>query len=54
MFIGKGEDKVVQGIEDRISEWTFLPLVNQEHLQVRPEAYSQYSLGACSGSALML
>lgn len=34
MFINKGEDTVIKTIEERISEWTFLPIPNQEHLQV--------------------
>ncbi|CAI5999627.1 unnamed protein product [Closterium sp. NIES-65] len=34
MFLDKGEDAVVRAIEDRISLWTFLPLENQESLQI--------------------
>jgi len=30
---------VIKGIEDRIAEWTFLPLPNQEHLQVKTVLY---------------
>ncbi|CAI5932445.1 unnamed protein product [Closterium sp. NIES-64] len=33
-FLNKGEDAVMRTVEQRISEWTFLPLQNQEALQV--------------------
>ncbi|CAI5482235.1 unnamed protein product, partial [Closterium sp. Yama58-4] len=33
-FLNKGEDAVMKAVEQRISEWTFLPLQNQEALQV--------------------
>ncbi|CAI5478026.1 unnamed protein product [Closterium sp. Yama58-4] len=33
-FLTKGEDAVMKAVEQRISEWTFLPLQNQEALQV--------------------
>ncbi|CAI5529135.1 unnamed protein product [Closterium sp. Naga37s-1] len=34
MFMEKGEDDVIARIEQRIAVWTFLPLANQESLQV--------------------
>lgn len=34
MFIDKEDDEVVKSIEQRISSWTFLPIRNQEALQV--------------------
>ncbi|GJP35710.1 hypothetical protein CLOM_g9241 [Closterium sp. NIES-68] len=34
MFMEKGEDEVIKRIEERIAVWTFLPLANQESLQV--------------------
>ncbi|GJP32035.1 hypothetical protein CLOM_g16579 [Closterium sp. NIES-68] len=34
MFLDKAEDAVVRAIEDRISLWTFLPVENQESLQI--------------------
>lgn len=33
-FVEKGANPVVKSIEQRISEWTFLPTPNQEPLQV--------------------
>ncbi|KAK9086617.1 hypothetical protein Syun_029011 [Stephania yunnanensis] len=34
MFINKGKDPVVAGIEDKIAAWTFLPKDNGEDIQV--------------------
>lgn len=34
MFINKGKDSIVSGIEDKIAAWTFLPKENGEDLQV--------------------
>ncbi|GJP85281.1 hypothetical protein CLOP_g15396 [Closterium sp. NIES-67] len=34
MFLSKGEDDVIRAMEQRVSEWTFLPVANQEALQV--------------------
>ncbi|MBA0869641.1 hypothetical protein Goshw_000898, partial [Gossypium schwendimanii] len=34
MFIPKGKDPIVAGIEDKISTWTFLPKENGEDIQV--------------------
>ncbi|KAK6265500.1 hypothetical protein QUC31_016337 [Theobroma cacao] len=34
MFISKGKDPIVAGIEDKISTWTFLPKENGEDIQV--------------------
>ena len=34
MFIDKAADDVIARIEQRISEWTFLPVPNQEAMQV--------------------
>ncbi|KAL6970339.1 putative prolyl 4-hydroxylase 4 [Sarracenia purpurea var. burkii] len=34
MFISKGKDPIVSGIEDKIAMWTFLPKENGEDLQV--------------------
>ncbi|GJP37466.1 hypothetical protein CLOM_g21869 [Closterium sp. NIES-68] len=40
-FIDKGADAVMQRVEQRISEWTFLPLHNQESLQVLRYTHGQ-------------
>ena len=34
MFIQKKADPVIAAIEQRIAEWTFLPIANQEAMQV--------------------
>ncbi|GKV39089.1 hypothetical protein SLEP1_g46904 [Rubroshorea leprosula] len=34
MFIAKGKDPIIAGIEDKISAWTFLPKENGEDIQV--------------------
>ncbi|KAI3674923.1 hypothetical protein L2E82_51799 [Cichorium intybus] len=34
MFLNKAQDKVVVGIESRISAWTFLPVENGESMQI--------------------
>ncbi|MED6205478.1 putative prolyl 4-hydroxylase 4 [Stylosanthes scabra] len=34
MFIPKGKDPIISGIEDKISSWTFLPKENGEDIQV--------------------
>lgn len=34
VFLGRGEDRVIQGIEERIAAWTLLPVGNGEGLQV--------------------
>lgn len=34
MFINKGQDEVIKAIEERIADWTFLPVENGEALQV--------------------
>ncbi|KAK9287883.1 hypothetical protein L1049_016325 [Liquidambar formosana] len=34
MFISKGKDPIVAGIEDKIATWTFLPKENGEDIQV--------------------
>ncbi|CAL9153655.1 probable prolyl 4-hydroxylase 4 isoform X2 [Musa acuminata AAA Group] len=34
MFINKGKDPIVEGIEDKIAAWTFLPKENGEDIQV--------------------
>ncbi|XP_020087345.1 probable prolyl 4-hydroxylase 4 [Ananas comosus] len=34
MFISKGKDPIVAGIEDKIAAWTFLPKENGEDIQV--------------------
>ncbi|KAL7608595.1 probable prolyl 4-hydroxylase 7 [Lactuca sativa] len=34
MFLNKAQDKVVAGIESRISAWTFLPVENGEAMQI--------------------
>ncbi|KAI3503385.1 hypothetical protein L1887_31826 [Cichorium endivia] len=34
MFLNKAQDKVVAGIESRISAWTFLPVENGESMQI--------------------
>ncbi|KAJ0979688.1 hypothetical protein J5N97_015162 [Dioscorea zingiberensis] len=34
MFIAKGKDSIVNGIEDKIAAWTFLPKENGEDIQV--------------------
>ncbi|KAK9992419.1 hypothetical protein SO802_027404 [Lithocarpus litseifolius] len=34
MFINKGKDPVVSGIEDKLATWTFLPKENGEDIQV--------------------
>ncbi|KAJ4968281.1 hypothetical protein NE237_014982 [Protea cynaroides] len=34
MFIGKGKDPIISGIEDKIAAWTFLPKENGEDMQV--------------------
>ncbi|XP_065021645.1 probable prolyl 4-hydroxylase 4 isoform X2 [Musa acuminata AAA Group] len=34
MFINKGKDSIVEGIEDKIAAWTFLPKENGEDIQV--------------------
>ncbi|CAI5503927.1 unnamed protein product [Closterium sp. Naga37s-1] len=41
MFLTKGEDDVIRAIEQRVSEWTFLPVANQEALQVLRYAIGQ-------------
>jgi prolyl 4-hydroxylase len=33
-FLAKGSDPIVKAIEERIEEWTFLPIANQEPLQI--------------------
>lgn len=33
-FLDKGADRVVKAVEQRLSEWTFLPVPNQEQMQV--------------------
>ncbi|KAL8515464.1 hypothetical protein ACS0TY_014235 [Phlomoides rotata] len=43
MFISKGQDPIIAGIEDKIATWTFLPKENGEDLQVlRYEPGQQY------------
>jgi len=34
MFISKGKDPIIAGIEDKLSTWTFLPKENGEDIQV--------------------
>ncbi|XP_043708773.1 probable prolyl 4-hydroxylase 4 [Telopea speciosissima] len=34
MFISKGKDAIISGIEDKIAAWTFLPKENGEDIQV--------------------
>ncbi|CAA6669048.1 unnamed protein product [Spirodela intermedia] len=34
MFIRKGKDSIVKGIEEKIAAWTFLPIENGEDIQV--------------------
>ncbi|XP_008795106.1 probable prolyl 4-hydroxylase 4 [Phoenix dactylifera] len=34
MFISKGKDPIIDGIEDKIAAWTFLPKENGEDIQV--------------------
>ncbi|ONK68417.1 uncharacterized protein A4U43_C05F11290 [Asparagus officinalis] len=34
MFINKGKDAIVSGVEDKIAAWTFLPKENGEDIQV--------------------
>ncbi|XP_074563539.1 putative prolyl 4-hydroxylase 4 [Curcuma longa] len=34
MFISKGKDPIISGIEDKIAAWTFLPKENGEDIQV--------------------
>ncbi|XP_071707735.1 probable prolyl 4-hydroxylase 7 isoform X2 [Rutidosis leptorrhynchoides] len=34
MFLNKPQDKVVAGVESRISAWTFLPIENVESMQI--------------------
>ncbi|XP_039129649.1 probable prolyl 4-hydroxylase 4 [Dioscorea cayenensis subsp. rotundata] len=34
MFIAKGKDSIVSGIEDKLAAWTFLPKENGEDIQV--------------------
>ncbi|CAH9080493.1 unnamed protein product [Cuscuta europaea] len=34
MFISKGKDPIVSGIEEKISAWSFLPIENGEDIQV--------------------
>ncbi|XP_010279264.1 PREDICTED: probable prolyl 4-hydroxylase 4 [Nelumbo nucifera] len=45
MFISKGKDPIVTGIEDKIAAWTFLPKENGEDIQVlRYEHGQKYDL----------
>ena len=49
MFIQKKADPVVAAIEQRIAEWTFLPIANQEAMQVGSSARrSVRRTGQCS------
>ncbi|GAB2266374.1 Probable prolyl 4-hydroxylase 4 [Dionaea muscipula] len=41
MFINKGKDPVVDGIEEKIASWTFLPKENGEDIQVLRYEYGQ-------------
>ncbi|CAK9158349.1 unnamed protein product [Ilex paraguariensis] len=41
MFITKGKDPIVSGIEDKIATWTFLPKENGEDIQVLRYEYGQ-------------
>ncbi|XP_037495766.1 probable prolyl 4-hydroxylase 4 isoform X2 [Jatropha curcas] len=41
MFIPKGKDPIVAGIEDKIATWTFLPKENGEDIQVLRYEYGQ-------------
>ncbi|GJP46121.1 hypothetical protein CLOM_g5444 [Closterium sp. NIES-68] len=40
-FIDKYKDPVIKRIEERIADWTFLPLVNQEAMQVLQYQHGQ-------------
>ncbi|CAI5485562.1 unnamed protein product [Closterium sp. Naga37s-1] len=40
-FIDKYKDPVIRRIEERIGDWTFLPLANQEAMQVLQYQYGQ-------------